>query len=162
MRDHLSIHSSNRSATSIAEPPPREFQRDNLILRINVAIPADPEAISPVVAGIMELARWMDCTAGKEMEVETALREALANAINHGCHGDPSKKVQCCVACDEDHSLLILVRDPGSGFDPKKLPDPTLGQNLLSSHGRGIYLINELMDEVRFEHGGSQIFMRKQ
>ena len=158
MGNHLREH----SATTIAEPPPHEFQRDNLILRINVTIPADPGAIAPVVAGIMELARWMDCVEGKEMEVETALREALANAITHGCHGDTSKKVQCCVACDEDHSLLILVRDPGSGFDPKTLPDPTLGRNLLSSHGRGIYLINELMDEVRIEHGGSQIFMRKQ
>jgi len=155
-------HLSNHSAPSIPELPPHEFQRDHLILRINVTIPADPEAISPVVAGIMELASWMDCMEGKEMEVETALREALANAITHGCHGDPSKKVQCCVACNEDHSLLILVRDPGSGFDPKSLPDPTLGQNLLSSHGRGIYLINEMMDEVRFERGGSQIFMRKQ
>lgn len=158
MGNHLRSH----SATTISEPPPREFGSDNLILRINVTIPADPEAISPVVSGIMELARWMDCVEGKEMEIETALREALANAITHGCGGDRSKKVQCCVACDEDHSLLILVRDPGSGFDPKTLPDPTLGQNLLSSHGRGIYLINELMDEVRFERGGSQIVMRKQ
>ncbi|MGH9532213.1 MAG: ATP-binding protein [Terriglobales bacterium] len=155
-------HLGHHSAATIAEAPPREFQRDNLVLRINVTIPADPNAISPVVGGIMEMARWMDCIEGKETELETSLREALANAITHGCHGDPSKKVQCCVACDEDHSLLILVRDPGSGFDPKALPDPTLGENLLSAHGRGIYLINELMDEVRFERGGSQIFMRKQ
>ncbi len=158
MRNHL----SNHSATVVPDLPPPEFQRENLVLRINVTIPADPEAIAPVVGGIMELARWMDCMEGKELEVETALREALANAIHHGCHGDASKKVQCCVACDEDHTLLILVRDPGSGFDPKTLPDPTLGKNLLSSHGRGIYLINELMDEVRFERGGSQVVMRKQ
>jgi serine/threonine-protein kinase RsbW len=96
------------------------------------------------------------------MEIETALREALANAMIHGCHGDPAKKVQCTVACDEERSLVIVVRDPGMGFDPHSVPDPTHIQNLYASHGRGIYLINELMDDVRFERGGSQIVMRKQ
>jgi serine/threonine-protein kinase RsbW len=153
---------ATHSATTIPELPPREFQRDNLILRIDVTIAADPSAISPVVAGIMEIARRMDCIAGKELEIETALREALANAITHGCRSDRSKKVQCSVACDEDRSLVILVRDPGLGFDPRRVPKPTRIQNLYSSHGRGIYLINELMDEVRFERGGSQIVMRKQ
>ena len=158
----MSHQVSNHSVTNIAGPPPSELPHDNLILRINVTIPADPDAISPVVAGIMELARWMDCVEGKEMEIETALREALANAIKHGCHGNPSKKVQCTVACDEERSLVIVVRDPGLGFDPDQVPNPTRIENLYSSHGRGIYLINELMDEVRFERGGSQIVMRKQ
>ncbi len=157
----MSNHLSSHSAAAISQPP-RELQDDNLVLRINVTIPADPDAISPVVGGIMELARWMDCIEGKEMEIETALREALANAIRHGCHGDRTKKVQCTVACNEERSLVIVVRDPGSGFDPHSVPNPTRIQNLYSSHGRGIYLINELMDEVRFERGGSQIVMRKQ
>jgi len=51
------------------------------MIRIEVTLNADPTAISPVVEGIMEMARRMDCAAGKEFEIETALREALANAI---------------------------------------------------------------------------------
>jgi anti-sigma regulatory factor (Ser/Thr protein kinase) len=36
-----------------------------------------------------------------------------------------------------------------------------VGQNVFSDHGRGIYLISQLMDEVRFEKGGTEIHMRK-
>jgi len=109
----------------------------------------------------MEMARRMECASGKEFEVETALREALANAILHGCKNDTTKKVQCCVACDEQRGLLIIVRDPGSGFEPTEIPDPLCGENIYSNHGRGIYLINQLMDEVRFERNGTEIHMRK-
>src|SRR5580704_12284044 len=121
------------------------------MIRIEVTLNADPTAVSPVVEGIMEMARRMDCAAGKEFEIETALREALANAILHGCKNDPSKKVQCCVSCDEEHGLLIVVKDP----------DPLRGENVYSNHGRGIFLINQLMDEVRFERNGTEIHMRK-
>ena len=66
------------------------------MIRIEVTLNADPTAISPVVEGIMEMARRLECAAGKEFEIETALREALANAIVHGCKNDPSKR--CSVA----------------------------------------------------------------
>ena len=58
--------------------------------------------------------------------------------------------------------VFNVVRDPGEGFDPKSVPSPVEGEQLYSAHGRGIYLINELMDEVRFEKGGSEIRMRKE
>ena len=145
------------------ELPQCEFEPDKLILRLNITLQADVQAISPVVEGVMATAREMKCAAGKELEIETALREALANAIKHGCKNDPSKQVQCCVACDETRGMLIIVRDPGKGFDPEAIPSPVVGENVYSEHGRGIYLINELMDEVdiRRQPGGTEIVMRK-
>jgi serine/threonine-protein kinase RsbW len=143
--------------THRTEQPARSTQ----MIRIEVTLKADPTAISPVVEGIMEMARKMECVAGKEFEVETALREALANAILHGCKNDSTKNVQCCVACDETRGMLIIVRDPGNGFDPFNVPDPCNGENVYSNHGRGIYLINQLMDEVKFEKNGAEIHMRK-
>ena len=141
--------------------PAIEFDRNRLMMRIDVTLNADPSAINGVVEGIMEMARKLECAAGREFEIETALREALANAIVHGCKNDPAKKIQCCVACEEEHGMLIVVRDPGSGFDPLAIPDPCNGENVYSSHGRGIYLINQLMDEVKFERNGTEIHMRK-
>jgi serine/threonine-protein kinase RsbW len=64
------------------------------------------------------------------------------------------------VACDESRGLLIVIRDPGAGFDPAAIPSPVVGQNLFSTHGRGIFLINQLMDEVHFEKGGTEIHMK--
>ncbi len=140
--------------------PRCDFSQDKLQLRVNLCVSADPATISAVVEGVLAITREMNCAAGKEYEIETSLREALANAILHGCGNDPSKQVQCCVACDTDRGLLLIVRDPGKGFDPAQIPSPVIGQNLYSAHGRGIYLINLLMDEVRFEHGGTEIHMR--
>ena len=146
------------------EPTPQcEFEREKLVVRVHFTIRAEVKAISPVVEGAMKIVREMECAAGKEFEIETALREALANAVKHGCQNDCSRYVECCVACDESHGMLIVVRDPGPGFDPASLPSPTHGQNIFAEHGRGIYLINQLMDEVevKFERGGTEIHMRK-
>ena len=62
--------------------------------------------------------------------------------------------MQCCVTNDESNEIVIVVRDPGTGFDPSKVPNPLAEENLLKSSGRGIFLINELMDEVSFADGG--------
>jgi serine/threonine-protein kinase RsbW len=138
-----------------------DLLRNEPMIRIEVTVKADPTAITPVVEGIMGMARRLECAAGKEFEIETALREALANAIVHGCKNDPTQNVQCCVACDEERGMLIIVRDPGPGFDPFSVPNPLNGENVYSNHGRGIFLINQLMDEVKFERNGSEIHMRK-
>ena len=88
------------------------------VCKFDMTIPADTRAISGVVDGVMQIARQMKCAEGNEYEVELALREALANAIVHGCNNDPSKKVECCVACTESSDIMIVVRDPGEGFQP--------------------------------------------
>jgi serine/threonine-protein kinase RsbW len=130
-------------------------------VRFEVALPADVMAISPVVGWVMRLVGDWDIAAGKEFEIEMALREALANAVMHGCKGDPKKKIECTVTADREQGIQIVVQDPGSGFDLSSIPSPTSETNLFSDHGRGIFLINKLMDEVKHEANGSVIRMRK-
>lgn len=137
-----------------------EFEASDLLVKLDMVLPADVNAISPVVARVMEIVTQMGCAAGREFEIELALREALANAIEHGSSNDPAKQIECCVACDHARGMLIVVRDPGPGFDPASIPSPIVGKNIFSTGGRGIYLINQLMDEVRFERGGTEIQMR--
>jgi len=144
-----------------AEASVIEFDRDDLLVRLDVTVPGDPAAISPVVDRVIELVKSLECAAGKEFEIETGLREALANAIRYGCRHDPTRMVQCAVACDHNRGVLIVVRDPGPGFDPASIASPLVGENLFAHHGRGIYLINQLMDEVSFARGGAEIRMRK-
>jgi anti-sigma regulatory factor (Ser/Thr protein kinase) len=129
--------------------------------KLDVTISADPNAINGVVDGVMQVARQMKSAEGKEYEIELALREALANAIVHGCKNDPTKKVECCVVCTEASDIMIVVRDPGEGFNLNEVPNPLVSENLHSHHGRGIYLINQLMDEVSFARNGTEIRMRK-
>ncbi|MCZ6696516.1 MAG: ATP-binding protein [Acidobacteria bacterium] len=138
-----------------------EFNTESLILRLDLSIPATKKAVSPFVERVMAIVKQMGCAEGKEFEIETSLLEALANAVTHGSGDDPDKQIQICVACDEARGMLIIVRDPGGGFDPAQIPSPVQGKNVYLEHGRGIYLINQLMDEVRFEEGGTEIHMRK-
>ncbi len=146
----------------VPEPRPRcEFDADRVKLRLDVTVAGDRVAIPGVVERIMGLVKEFGCAAGSEFEVELAINEAIANAVVHGCGNDPRKQVNVCVACEEEHGILVVVRDPGAGFDPSSIPSPVVGERVFESHGRGIYLINTLMDEVRFEKGGTEIWMRK-
>jgi serine/threonine-protein kinase RsbW len=136
-------------------------RRQSSSARFEVILPADVAAISPVVSWVMQLVRGMEYASSKEFEIEMALREALANAIVHGCKEDPAKKIEFSVTDEKERGILIVVRDPGRGFDTAVLPCPTDVENLFSEHGRGIYLINKLMDEVKYERNGTEIHMRK-
>ena len=138
-----------------------EFESGRLEPRLKLEVRGQVEAISPAVEEVLGVVARMGCAEGREFEVETSLREALANAIRHGCERDPGKKVQVCVACDDTWGMLIVVRDPGPGFDVESIPSPVEGENLFSQGGRGIFLINELMDDVSYEKGGTEIRMRK-
>src|SRR5215467_4580625 len=120
-----------------------EFEPDKLDLKLKVSLAADRQAVDAVVQSIMEVVRKLKCAIGNEDAIELALAEALANAVVHGAKSDPPKHVECDVACDEDHGMLIVVRDPGKGFDLGKVPNPVMGENIYSTHGRGIFLINQ-------------------
>ncbi len=141
--------------------PEYDFDPEKLSLRVRVTLAADRKAVDPVVAQVMESVRSMKCVDGKEDAIELALLEALANAVIHGAKEDPTKVVECLVACDDQRGILIIVRDPGPGFDPQESPTCTIGENLFSNHGRGIFLINQLMDEVKFHKNGTEIHMVK-
>lgn len=150
------------SADSPQQPlPEKDFDPDQLDLRLRVSLAADRKAVDPVVQEVMTVVRQMKGVDGKEDAIELALQEALANAVIHGAKEDPSKIVECLVSSDQERGILIVVRDPGTGFAPDAIPGCTVGENLYSNHGRGIFLINQLMDKVEFRKNGTEIHMVK-
>ena len=135
----------------------RETEAERAVFHLRLCLGAHLSAISPVVDGVMEALKEFLRAEEAEFAIETALREALANAILHGCRNDAAQLVECTLsygACGEIH---IVVRDPGPGFDPASVPDPLREENVRSDHGRGIYLIRSVMDRVWFERGGTEI-----
>ena len=138
-----------------------DFDPARLSLRVRATLAAERASVDAVVQQVMDIVRQMKCANGKEDAIELSLLEALANAVVHGAKEDPNKIIECLVACDEQRGMLIIVRDPGEGFDPKAIPSCTVGENPYSDHGRGIFLINQLMDEVRFHKNGTEIHMVK-
>src|ERR1035438_3766666 len=114
-------------ASSEEHSPGHDFDPDRLSLRVRVTLAADRKSVDPVVAQVMQAVRDMKCVDGKEDAIELALQEALANAVVHGAKEDPSKIVECVVACDEQRGVLIIVRDPGLGFATRLLRRPGQG-----------------------------------
>ena len=98
---------------------------------------------------------------GSEANIEMALHEALTNAVVHGSHEDPDKLVYVLCRCSIDGEVSITIWDQGQGFDVRSIKDPTTPENLLCTNGRGIYLMQTLMDEVSFDEGGVVVRMRK-
>jgi serine/threonine-protein kinase RsbW len=141
--------------------PEKDFDPDQLTLILRVTLAADRNAVDPVVQEVMAVVRKMKDVDGKEDAIELSLQEALANAVIHGAKEDPTQTVECLVSTDEERGILIVVRDPGTGFSPEAIPGCTVGENVYSNHGRGIFLINQLMDKVEFRKNGTEIRMVK-
>jgi serine/threonine-protein kinase RsbW len=128
---------------------------------LHLVIPATPSAIPAVTDDVIHFLESCDWSQDEILKVDLALQEALANGIRHGCKGDPSKHVQCFVSCEDTGDVMIVVRDEGAGFDVAAVPDPLSSVNLLKPSGRGVFLINQLMDEVAFADGGREVRMRR-
>ena len=88
-----------------------------------------------------------------------AMVEAVNNAIIHGNKLDESKDVIVTYGIDEGF-FWFNVKDQGPGFDFTKLPDPTLPENLEKPHGRGIFLMSHLVDEIKFGENGTKVCLR--
>ena len=88
-----------------------------------------------------------------------SLTEAVNNAIIHGNRSDESKSVQIQLRKQND-SLNIRVSDEGRGFDYKNLPDPTAPENLMKVGGRGVFLMQQLSDDISFHNNGSTVEMQ--
>jgi anti-sigma regulatory factor (Ser/Thr protein kinase) len=129
--------------------------------QFTMRIPADPAAIPTVTDGVVHVLQEKGWPEADVTAVELALQEAVANAVRHGCKGDRTKELECAVVCDEAGEVVITVRDPGEGFDPAAVADPLDPANVLKPSGRGIFLINGLMDDVRFAEGGREVRMTK-
>src|ERR1700758_1978824 len=129
-------------------------------VELRQSLPSKVAAISPFVDQLMRFVLHFRSADGSEIDIEMALREALANAVIHG-NGDGScKSVYVTCRCYLDGEVSITVRDEGRGFDSNAVPDPTCLENLLFTHGRRIYVMQKIMHYVCFEEGGSVVRMR--
>ena len=89
-----------------------------------------------------------------------AVIEAAANAIKHGNHEMPDKKVTVETDIDAEHATVI-IRDEGEGFDPGIVPNPIAEERLLQTSGRGVFLMRELCDKFEYRDGGRTVELTK-
>jgi serine/threonine-protein kinase RsbW len=110
-------------------------------------IPSLPEELLKVDEVAEKIADEMSFSQDDKDNIAISITEAVNNAIMHGNHADPKKKVYITFM-QEDSNLVIKIRDEGEGFNPGIVPDPTSTDNILKEKGRGLFIIHQLMDEV--------------
>ena len=122
-------------------------------------------AISPFVDQLMRFLKSFinsfGDVNGSEVDIEIALRQALANAVLHGNQEDPRKRVYVTCLCSMHGEVSITVRDEGQGFDGYEVQGRTDPNEGLIAHRWGIYLMQAFMDDVYFEGNGRIVHMRK-
>ena len=130
------------------------------MLMDKTSIENDSHLLKEVSNKLIESLREIGVNEEIIFDIHVGFEEALRNAMVHGNKESEGKKVTVETKV-EGNSVTIMVEDEGEGFDPHSLPDPTHDDNLLLEGGRGVYLINHLMDEVRYENGGRRVIMIK-
>ncbi len=129
--------------------------------RFELILASAPHEIQKVEKFLSKANASIGLDDGTMYRILVAATEAANNAILHGNQSDPSKEVKICIQATK-RLLTIRVDDEGPGFDPSKLPNPLEEANLLKEHGRGVFLIRSLMDDVKFVQlaKGSAIIMK--
>ena len=91
----------------------------------------------------------IDISDDEREDILIAVTELVNNAIIHGNKQDKSKHVS--IFCDASiHEVSVSVTDEGKGFDPSKVGNPLDSDNIERKSGRGIFLLNKLMDSIDY------------
>jgi len=141
----------------IPEPSANSDQTVSLIIGSRL------ENLSMVHALIQGLVQRYELEEDLENALTVAVIEAGTNAIQHG-NGFADDKSVTFRFTVRPRDILVRVEDSGRGFDPATVADPTENSQLLIPHGRGIYLMRSLMDEVAFDKtsgDGTSVLLRK-
>ena len=120
---------------------------------------SDPTNINKVETYVNQIANRYKLSQEKHANLMISLTEAVTNAIIHGNKQDRSKTVSIKLA-QTKNGLAVRVSDQGRGFNYDSLPDPTSPERLLECGGRGVFLMNQLCDKMRFINGGSTVEMQ--
>ncbi|MEL6161296.1 MAG: anti-sigma regulatory factor [Cyanobacteria bacterium J06623_5] len=95
-------------------------------------------------------------------EVRLGLQEALVNAAKHGNHLDPQKVISVRYA-KMDGYYWWIVTDQGNGFEqPATCTCPTADHPFVSECGRGLYILHQVFDQVRWSDDGKEVHLAKQ
>ncbi len=153
------------------------------------ALDNDPTLIPPLVDLIQQMLAGMQaCDASRRMHTGIALEEAMLNAVLAGNLEMDGEQVQDARGQlrQQQRSALVesrrktapysdrvahvdvsisraeakfVIRDEGQGFDLSCVPEKHDAETLEHRDGRGLVLMKNFMDDVRFNGSGNEVTM---
>lgn len=123
-------------------------------LRIH-AIHGQLELVEKAIDEMAQLEEWPEEIVFK---VKLVVEEMGLNIIDHGYANDESKELEFRLLADDD-SVTIEFIDEARAFDPlTETPEPDIDAGIEERRigGLGVYLVREMMDEVKYAREGNR------
>ena len=158
MKTPLNNQPHTAARLSYSTGPPRLFGRVLVEEKIPSRLSLKNELIARVLGVLKREGLVVDPQAQARWRL--CLDEALVNAIVHGNNGDPRRYVSLRLMRGKSR-WAVLVEDEGEGFDREALPGGSSPQALYAESGRGVLLMRQFVDAVRYYRGGSALMLVK-
>jgi len=121
-----------------------------------LSLPSNPEHIHKLEPFLEDVTSPYTLDKGSYGKILISLTEAVNNAILHGNCCQESKDVS--IKCHQNgKTIKFWVSDEGDGFNPDVIPSPTEAALLNKEGGRGVFLMRELSDDIRFKNNGTTV-----
>ena len=135
-------------------------RRNPRSVRKKFQVVSDLSVVQETSRQVLSFLKPLSLSEAALFDIRLCLEEALVNAMKYGNALRKDLDVELEVE-GLPNEVRITVQDQGPGFDVKKLEDCTVEKNLFRDHGRGVYLMHQLMDEVRYNEKGNKLVMVK-
>lgn len=116
-------------------------------MRLDDSFPATTESVAVARGMLDRMTVGLDLSENERADLRLAFSEACANAVLHGSPRGGESRFHIGFEL-RDCCLIVEVRDEGSGFaylGPTSLPSG------YHERGRGLFLIQQMVDQVEFD-----------
>jgi serine/threonine-protein kinase RsbW/non-specific serine/threonine protein kinase len=120
--------------------------------------PQSSKAVGRARRDVVDFAQRQCGFSGQPLaDIEVAVGEGLANAVEHGNADESGFEVS---VRRDAHALIVEIKDRGHGFDPENMY-ASAQPAVEALRGFGKYIMRELMDEVRYTDRGTRLQLLK-
>jgi anti-sigma regulatory factor (Ser/Thr protein kinase) len=107
--------------------------------------------LSSLAEKIDDLAEEWELSPGLAMNLNLVIEEAVSNIIFYAYNDDSKHEIRITVSL-ENSRLTIKITDDGNPFNPlaQEQPDINLPAEVRPVGGLGIFLISQIMDEMKY------------
>ena len=118
-----------------------------------MSMASDFQELPRTRAFVRQLGRQSGLNESETQNVVLAVNEAVSNVMRHAYGGKPGHllKLEGFV---EKNQLMIRIQDDGKSFSREEVPEPSFKGD--RSGGFGVFIMEHLMDEVRYERSEDQ------
>src|SRR6266487_7139863 len=125
-------------------------------IALRLSLPCDLAEVLPAIRAVRGFLAEQGLGEKELAACELALADACNNAINYASDAAKTKPVEVEAICNTA-GIELRVNDHTPGFDwPKRVELPEVE----SERGRGLFLIQSLMDSSEYFRGGQENLLR--